>query len=206
MPDENKFARDSKPSVRIVQIELRVPLRRLGVRAKSESPFRFAVTTGEELTELHRALNDHAVGAAHASFRLRHPRQRRRRSQQEKDHLSRFVDLHFPTDSDVATIVRRLRALPGGPSAVKPFTTSFQFRRRAAVCPPDFPYSAGWSMARPVRRCSRMPMPSIGGATRCGHSGSFEQCRQYVEMRADLIPDLPFADHFHPPIHFSMAM
>jgi subtilisin family serine protease len=57
-------------------------------------------------------LNRHRLSRAHASFRLRHPGQRRRRSQSEKDHLTRFVDLHFPVDADVDTILRELRALP----------------------------------------------------------------------------------------------
>ncbi|MGA8027759.1 MAG: S8 family serine peptidase [Bryobacteraceae bacterium] len=120
MPDEIRSTRaELEPELRIVQIELKTPLRRLAARAKSKSAFRFAAANGEEMTGLHRVLNDHAVSAVHASFRMRHPGQRRRRSQTERDHLSRFIDLHFARDADIDTIVRNLRALPEMEQAVE---------------------------------------------------------------------------------------
>lgn len=109
---EAKANNQSEPGRRIVQIELKRPLRRIPVRAKSRSPFRFTTAGGRHIPGLHEILNLHALDKAHASFRGRHPRQRRRRSQGEKDHISRFVDLHFPADADIEAIIRDLRGLP----------------------------------------------------------------------------------------------
>lgn len=103
---------ESEPAYRIVQIELKKPLRRIPIRTKSRSPFRFTTASGRHVPGLHEVLNRHALHKAHASFRGRHPGQRRRRSQAEKDHISRFVDLHFPADADIETILRDLRELP----------------------------------------------------------------------------------------------
>lgn len=114
-----KVSPEPQPQPRIIQIELKTPLRRLEARAESQSLFRFAAKTGKKLSRLHGILNRHGVGKAHASFRMRHPGQRRRRSQSEKDHLSRFVDLHFPADADIAEILRKLRALPDVEEAVE---------------------------------------------------------------------------------------
>jgi len=110
---------ESQPGPRIVQIELKAPLRRIPAGSKSKSPFRFAATNEDEFLSLHGILNDHVLGAAHASFRMRHPGQRRRRSRAEKDHLSRFVDLHFPADADIDAILSKLRALPEVEQAVE---------------------------------------------------------------------------------------
>jgi hypothetical protein len=109
---EAKVSPESKSNQRIVQVELKPPLRRIPVRTKSPSPFRFKTSTGRHIPGLHDILNRHALREAHSSFRLRHPRQRRRRSQREKDHFSRFVDLHFPGDADAESILRDLRELP----------------------------------------------------------------------------------------------
>lgn len=103
---------ESKPERRIVQIELKIPLRHLGARAKSPSPFRFTTADGQHIPDLHELLIRHASDAAHPGFRLRHPGQRRRRSQAEKDDLSRFVRLHFPPEADIQAIVGELRQLP----------------------------------------------------------------------------------------------
>jgi subtilisin family serine protease len=103
-------ASSAKP--RIVQVELKKALRRMGARASSRSPFRFTDTSGRQSPRLHAVLNRHALDEAQASFRLRHPGQPRRRLQAEKDNLSRFVDLHFPGNSDIQAILRELRALP----------------------------------------------------------------------------------------------
>ena len=97
---------------RIVQIELKAPLPRIAARATSHSVFRFKTGAGGQNPQLHAVLKRHSLQEAHPSFRLRHPGQRRRRSQSEKDNLSRFVDLHFPSAADVQAILSELRALP----------------------------------------------------------------------------------------------
>lgn len=104
---------------RIVQVEMKKALQRIGARAGSRSPFRFMNAAGGQSPRLHVVLNRHALREAHASFRLRHPGQRRRRSLAEKDNLSRFVDLHFPGDADIQAILRELRALPEVEQAVE---------------------------------------------------------------------------------------
>jgi len=109
---EAKATDESKPGYRVVQIELKRPLRRIPTRAKPRSPFRFTTSGGRHIPGLHEVLNRHALHKAHASFRGRHQSQRRRRSQAEKDNISRFVDLHFPADADVGAILRDLRELP----------------------------------------------------------------------------------------------
>ena len=103
---------ESEPDRRLVQIELKRPLRRIPVRAKSRSAFRFTTAGGRHIPRLHDILNHHALREAHPSFRGRHPGQRRRRSQAEKDHISRFVDLHFPAEANIESILRDLRGLP----------------------------------------------------------------------------------------------
>jgi subtilisin family serine protease len=103
---------ESQPAPRIVHVELRVPHWRIPARSKSKSAFRFAAGNKSANTHLHQTLNKHGLRDAHESFRMRHPDQRRRRSQAEKDHLSRFIDLHFPADADNEAILRELRALP----------------------------------------------------------------------------------------------
>jgi subtilisin family serine protease len=100
------------PEHRVIQVEFKNALRRSPGRGKSPSPFRFITAEAKPIPRLHEILNRHGLSRAHASFRLRHPGQRRRRPQAEKDYLSRFVDLHFPADADVETILRELRALP----------------------------------------------------------------------------------------------
>jgi len=110
-------ASSAKP--RIVQVELKKALRRIGARASSRSRFRFTDTSGRQSPRLHAVLNRHALHEAQASFRLRHPGQRRRRLQAEKDNLSRFVDLHFPGNADIQAILRELRALPEVEQAVE---------------------------------------------------------------------------------------
>ncbi len=100
------------PEHRVIQIEFKNALRPAPRRGKSPSPFRFTTAQAEPIPLLHEILKRHGLSRAHASFRLRHPGQRRRRSQAEKDYLSRFVDLHFPADADVDMILRELRALP----------------------------------------------------------------------------------------------
>lgn len=110
-------ASSAKP--RIVQVELKKVLRRIGARAGSRSPFRFTDISGRQSPRLHSVLNRHALHEAQASFRLRHPGQRRRRLQAEKDNLSRFVDLHFPGNADIQAILRELRALPEVEQAVE---------------------------------------------------------------------------------------
>lgn len=107
-----KTNNESEPGYRIVQIELKRPLQRIPMRAKPRSPFRFTTAAGRHITGLHEVLNRHALHKAHASFRGLHLGQRRRRSQAEKDHISRFVDLHFPADADIEAILRDLRELP----------------------------------------------------------------------------------------------
>ena len=110
---------ESQLNLRIVQIELKKPLRRIPIRAKSRSPFRFTTTAGRHIPGLHEVVNRHELHNAHASFRGRHPRQHRRRSQAEKDNISRFVDLHFPADADIEAILRDLRELPQVERAVE---------------------------------------------------------------------------------------
>ena len=110
-------ASSAKPH--ILQVELKNALRRIGARASSRSPFRFTSTSGRQSPRLHAVLNRHALHEAQASFRLRHPGQRRRWLQAEKDNLSRFVDLHFPSSADVQAILRELRALPEVEQAVE---------------------------------------------------------------------------------------
>src|SRR5271166_3514356 len=100
------------PERLVIQVEFRDALRRSPGRGKSPSPFRFTTTDAQPITQLHEILNRHGLRRAHASFRVRHPGQRRRRSREEKDYLSRFVDLLFPAEADVETILRELRALP----------------------------------------------------------------------------------------------
>jgi subtilisin family serine protease len=111
-PPGQAKARQTPREPRIIQIELKAPLLPIGVRSKSPSPFRFKTADGQHIPGLHELLNRHALGAAHPSFRLRHPGQRRRRSQVEKDDLSRFVRLHFPPEADIQAILGELRLLP----------------------------------------------------------------------------------------------
>jgi subtilisin family serine protease len=111
-PFETREKSESQPERRIVQIELKTPLRHLGVRAKSPSPFRFTTGEGRHIPGLHELLIRHGLDAAHPSFRLRHPGQRRSRSQAEKDDLSRFVRLHFPPEADIQAILGELRQFP----------------------------------------------------------------------------------------------
>ena len=58
-PEEPSLARP-----RIVQVELKKPLRRIGVRASSRSPFRFTNTAGRQSPRLHVVLNRHALHEA----------------------------------------------------------------------------------------------------------------------------------------------
>lgn len=109
----------SSAKLRIVQVELKKALQRIGSRSGSRSRFRFTDTSGRQNPRLHALLNRHALHEAQASFRLRHPGQLRRRSQAEKDNLSRFVDLHFPANADIQAILRELRALPQVEQAVE---------------------------------------------------------------------------------------
>lgn len=100
------------PEQRVIQIQFKDALRRAPVRDKSASAFRFITSDAQPIQELHEILKRYHLSRAHASFRLRHKGQHRRRRQAEKDHLSRFVDLEFPADADVQMILRELRALP----------------------------------------------------------------------------------------------
>jgi len=81
------------------------------------------------LPGLHKLLLKHGLVSAHATFRLRHPFQKRRRSQVEKDRMSRFVDLHFPLNIDMNAVLDELRSLPRVAQAVE--VTGFS--------PPIFP-------------------------------------------------------------------
>jgi subtilisin family serine protease len=100
------------PEYSVIQLEFKDALQRTPGRGKGPSPFRFTTAGAQSMHELHAVLKTHRLVRAHPSFRLRHKGQRRRRPQAEKDHLSRFVDLLFPADADVATILRQLIALP----------------------------------------------------------------------------------------------
>jgi subtilisin family serine protease len=100
------------PERRVIQVEFECALRRIPGRGKSPSPFRFTTAEGQPIPQLHEILNRHSLSRSHASFRLRQPGQRRRRPQAEKEYLSRFVDLLFPAEADIETILRELRALP----------------------------------------------------------------------------------------------
>jgi subtilisin family serine protease len=96
-----------------IQVELRPPVRRLRLSARSPSAFRFKAISGEytqHMRQLHEVLNSHALTSAHASFRLHHPG-RPRRLEAEKNNLSRFVQLHFPRDANIQRILRDLRQL-----------------------------------------------------------------------------------------------
>lgn len=92
-----------------VQVELRYPLWALPPRSQSESAFRFSSHASDDLASLHFLFREHRLLHAHPSFRAIQPRQRRRRSQKEKDDLSRFVDLHFPATTDIRALVAALR-------------------------------------------------------------------------------------------------
>lgn len=96
---------------RVVQVELKTPLVRLKQDARPRSPFQFTTAAGRNIPRLHEILNRHALAKAHPSFRLRHSGQRRRRTREEKAHLSRFVDLHFPANADVKEVLCELRGL-----------------------------------------------------------------------------------------------
>src|ERR1700690_3480988 len=53
---ETRAQNESQPERRIVQIELKIPLRHLGARAKSPSPFRFTTVDGQHIPDLHELL------------------------------------------------------------------------------------------------------------------------------------------------------
>lgn len=96
----------------VIQIELKDPVRAIPAKAQSDSPFRFASLDGKRPKQLHETLRTYSLHTAHSSFRMNHPRQHRRRTQEEKNHLSRFVNLIFPQGADIPTLLRDLRALP----------------------------------------------------------------------------------------------
>lgn len=100
------------PEERVIQIELKAPIEPLPARAQSPSPFRFTAADGRHIVGLHEIALEHGMRSAHPAIRLRHPGKLKRRKNGEKSRLSRFVHLHFPPDTDVEEILRRLRALP----------------------------------------------------------------------------------------------
>lgn len=118
-PPSGAWREDSLPPKRVVQIELKSPLRRLSKRAKSPSPFRFTTVAGRHIPRLHALMIRHALEESHLSFREHHPGQKRRRSKSERALLRRFVDLHFPADADVEAILQDIRALPQVKRAVE---------------------------------------------------------------------------------------
>ena len=99
-----------QPAERKVQIEVRSPLWAIPARSKADSAFRFASHASNNLSSLHSLFREHELRMAHPCFRQSQPRQKRRWAQPDKDNFSRFVDLHFPPDADVSTIVKALRA------------------------------------------------------------------------------------------------
>lgn len=104
---------------RVVQIELKSPLWPIPARSEAESKFRFASHAGDGLARLHAIVRKYGLHHAHPSFRVKHPGPNRRRTQRDKDNLSRFVDLHFPPGADGAAILKELRAIPDVAHAIE---------------------------------------------------------------------------------------
>src|ERR1700690_823109 len=97
---------------RVVQVELNTALRSLGARAQSPSPFRFTTPEGKHVAGLHEIALEHEMHSAHPAIRAQFPGKLKRRKPGESARFSRFVHLHFPPDTDLDEVVRKLRALP----------------------------------------------------------------------------------------------
>jgi len=106
---------ESPGEPKVIQVELKAPVETSAPPTPGGSQFAFASPTGVDLSQFQQVLNEHKMLKAEPSFRRTQAAPREASADlalQQDLQKRRFLDLHFPPDADVASIVEHLRQLP----------------------------------------------------------------------------------------------